>query len=78
MGAVVYDAGALIAGDRDERRFWAEHRARLELDLVPVVPATVVAQVSRSSRQARLRLLLRGCDVVALDEAEAHRVGALL
>ncbi len=61
MRAVVYDAGPLIAAERNERRFWAEHRARLEMGIVPCVPTVVVAQVSRSARQAQLRRLLRGC-----------------
>jgi non-ribosomal peptide synthetase component F len=78
MNAVVYDAGPLIAAERNDRRFWAEHRARLELGIVPCVPAAIVAQVSRSPRQAQLRRVLRGCEVVPLDEARAHRIGALL
>ncbi len=78
MRPVVYDAGALIAAERSERRFWAEHRIRLELGLLPCVPAPIVAQVSRSPQQVQLRRLLRGCEVVALDEAGAHRAGALL
>jgi predicted nucleic acid-binding protein len=78
MKAIVYDAGVLIAADRGERRVWAEHRLRLEAGMVPFVPAVVVAQASRSPRQAQMRRLLRGCEVVELDEAEAHRAGALL
>jgi hypothetical protein len=78
MKRVVYDAGPLIAADRNDRRFWAEHRVRLEMGIIPSVPAPVVAQVSRSGRQAQLRRLLRGCEVVPLDEAGAHRAGALL
>ena len=78
MTEVVYDAGALIAADRNDREFWADHRIRLERGVIPVVPATVLAQVSRSPRQASLRRLLRGCDVTALDEAAAHRVGTIL
>jgi hypothetical protein len=74
----VYDAGALIQGERSNRRFWAEHRIRLELGVVPSVSAAVLAQVSRSSRQVQLIRLLRGCEVVALDEARAHAAGALL
>lgn len=75
--AVVYDASVLIAADRGERRLWAEHRARLEAGVVPLVPAPVVAHASRSPRQAQLRQLLRGCEVVSLDEDAAHRVGKL-
>jgi predicted nucleic acid-binding protein len=57
---------------------WAEHRVRLEMGIVPSVPTPVVAQVSRSPRQAQLRRLLRGCDIVSFDEKDAHRAGALL
>jgi hypothetical protein len=78
MNPVVYDAGVLIAADRGERGTWAKHRARLEAGLVPLVPAPVIAQASRSSRQVGLRRLLRGCEVVAMDEAGAHRAGELL
>jgi hypothetical protein len=78
MKPVAYDAGPLIAAERNDRRFWAEHRARLELGIVPCVPSPILAQVSRSPRQSQLRRLLRGCEVVALDEPGAHAVGALL
>jgi predicted nucleic acid-binding protein len=74
----VYDAGVLIAADRSERLVWAEHRVLLEAGLVPLVPAPVVAQASRTSRQAQMRRLLRGCEVLAFDEAAAHRAGPLL
>ena len=74
----VYDAGVLIAADRNDRPTWADHRARLEAGLVPVTTAPVVAQVSRAPRQAQLRRFLRGCDVVAFEPAQAHVVGALL
>jgi predicted nucleic acid-binding protein len=78
MSGVVYDTGALIAAERNDRKLWADHRVRLETGVVPAVPAPVVAQVSRSARQAQLRRLLRGCEVLALDESMAHAVGRLL
>jgi predicted nucleic acid-binding protein len=78
MTAVVYDAAVLVAADRNERRAWAEHKARLELAVVPLVPAPVIAQVSRSPRQAQLRRFLTGCTVVPLGETEAHEAGRLL
>ncbi len=78
MSRVVYDAGALVAAERNDRRLWADHRVRLEAGVVPVVPAPVVAQVSRSPRQAQLRRLLRGCEILPLDESMAHAVGRLL
>lgn len=76
--SVVYDTGVLVAADRSDRRLWADHRARLELDIVPLTTAPVVAQASRSSRQVQLRRFLRGCQVVALSESVAHEVGALV
>jgi len=78
MSSVVYDAAVLVAADRNERRAWAEHKARLELGVIPLVPAPVVAQVSRSPRQAQLRRFLTGCAVVTLGESEAHEAGRLL
>lgn len=78
MTSFVYDVGALVAADRNDRKFWADHRVRLELGVVPLVPAPVVAQVSRSPRQAQLRRLLAGCDVRSFSESDAHRAGALL
>src|SRR5258707_6954627 len=78
MSAVVYDAAVLVAADRNERRAWAEHKARLELGAVPLVPAPVVAQVSRSPRQVQLRRFLAGCLIVPFVESEAHGAGRLL
>jgi predicted nucleic acid-binding protein len=78
MKRVVYDTGVLIAADRSERHTWAEHRVRLEAGITPLVPSPVVAQASRSPKQAQMRRLLRGCEVVSFDEATAHSVGALL
>lgn len=75
---VVYDAGALIAAEGNDRRVWAEHRTRLEFGAIPVTTAPVVAQVSRSARQVQLRRFLRGCDVVPFDPDQAHDAGALL
>ncbi len=78
MSTVVYDAAVLVAADRNERRAWAEHKARLEFGIIPMVPAPVVAQVSRSPRQAQLRRFLTGCVVAPLGEREAHEAGRLL
>lgn len=74
----VYDAGVLVAADRNDRRTWADHRARLELGLAPVTTAPVVSQVSRSGRQAQFRRFLRGCDIKPFAPDQAHEVGALL
>ena len=78
MRPAVYDAGVLVAADRNVRAVWAEHRVRLEAGIVPVVPAPVVAQVSRSAAQVQLRRLLRGCEITALTGEAAHAAGRLL
>jgi hypothetical protein len=75
---VTYDAGALVAADRGERRVWARHRALLSLREVPTTPAPVVAQVWRGgSRQALLARLLVGSDVEPMNDDQAHAVGIL-
>ena len=78
MSNIVYDTAVLVAADRNDRRTWAEHKARLESGIVPLVPAPVVAQVSRSPHQAQFRRFLTGCAVVPLGESEAHEAGRLL
>jgi hypothetical protein len=78
MSGVVYDAAVLIAADRNDRRVWADHKAFLQEGTVPLVPAAVLAQASRSARQVQLRRFLHGCIVVPLDEASAHAAGRLL
>lgn len=78
MSTVVYDAAVHVAADRNERRAWAEHKVRLELGIVPLVPTPVLAQVSRSPQQAQLRRFLAGWEVVPLSENEAHEAGRLL
>ncbi len=75
--SVIYDAGALVAADCSNREVWADHRARLELGLVPVTTALVVAQVSRSPRQVQLRRFLRGRHMEPFSSDTAHDVGAL-
>ncbi|HUZ20428.1 MAG TPA: hypothetical protein VMU75_07655 [Acidimicrobiales bacterium] len=76
--SVVYDAAVLVAAARDDRETWADHRVRLELGELPTTTAPVVAQVSRSGRQAQLRRFLRGCESLAFSPDQAHEVGALL
>jgi hypothetical protein len=78
MSTVLYDAAVLVAADRNERRAWAEHKVRLELGIVPLVPTPVVAQVSRSSQQVQLRRFMSGCATVPLGETDAHEAGRLL
>jgi hypothetical protein len=76
--SVHYDAGALVAADRNDRAIWADHAVRLELGIVPMTTAPVVAQASRSPRQVQLRRFLRGCHSRPFTAADSHPVGALL
>ncbi|MCX6594643.1 MAG: twitching motility protein PilT [Acidobacteria bacterium] len=78
MSRLVYDAGVLVAADRGDRRVWLAHAAQLLERSVPLVPAPVVAQVSRSPQQAQLRRFLAGCHIEPLGERDAHAAGRLL
>src|SRR5258708_34113102 len=74
---VTYDAGALIAADRGERRIWARHRALLVRREVPTVPAPALAQSWRgASCQALLARLLAGWDAEPLDGEQARPMGS--
>jgi predicted nucleic acid-binding protein len=78
VAGVTYDTGALIAAQRNDRRMWALHAGFLEEEVVPVVPAPVLAEAWRGgSRQASLVRLLALCDVEPMTEAQARNVGAL-
>ena len=78
MAGVTYDTGALIAAERDDRTMWALHTGFLALDVVPVVPAPVLAEAWRGgARQARLAKLLEGCVIEDLDDMQARRIGIL-
>ena len=76
MAGTTYDAGALIAAERDDRRMWALHRRALERGVVPTVPAGVLAQAWRGGPQPQLSRLLAGCRVEDLNEIRARSAGA--
>lgn len=75
---IVYDAGALIAAERGDRRFWRMHGSALDRREIPIVPAPVIAQVRRSAADWRLAKLLAECRVAVLDRPAAELAGALL
>lgn len=81
MSGVTFDAGGLIALDRNDRRVLALLvQADRKGDRV-TVPATALAQAIRSpARQARISRLVRqpSTDLVALDGFDATQVGLLL
>jgi hypothetical protein len=73
----VYDAGALIAFDDNDRRMWARHKLALEDGRDIHVPAVVVGQAWRDGRrQVQLTRALAGCRAapVGLDTTKAAGV----
>lgn len=78
MGGVTYDTGALVAAGRNDRQMWALHAGYLAEEIVPMVPAPVLADAWRGGmRQASLSLFLRMCETESLTEELAREVGAL-
>lgn len=78
MAGVTYDTGALLAAERNDRRMWALHAGLLAEEVVPVVPAPVLAEAWRGgARQASLARLLAMCEVEPMSEEQARRVGIL-
>lgn len=78
MAGVTYDTGALIAAERNDRRMWALHAAFLAEEVIPVVPAPVLAEAWRGGpRQASLARLMAMCAIEEMTEQQAHAVGIL-
>ena len=81
MTGITFDAGGLIALDRNDRRVLALIARAMEQGLRITVPATALAQALRSpARQARLSRLIRhaGTDLAPLNGPDATAVGILL
>ena len=78
---ITFDAGGLIALDRNDRRVIVLAARAAEAGAQITVPATALAQAIRQpGRQARLARLIRQptTDVVPLDRVDATNVGRLL
>jgi predicted nucleic acid-binding protein len=81
MAGITFDAGGLVALDRDDRRVVVLLARAGETGARVTVPATALAQATRQpQRQARLARLVRQptTDVVPLDRVDATNVGRLL
>jgi hypothetical protein len=78
--ALILDAAALVAVDRDDRAMLARLRAAQSHGLELRSNAMVVAQVwrDRRGRQAGLARLLRAVDMRAVDHRDSRQGGALL
>ena len=77
MAGLTFDAGVLVAAERNDRQFWSFWRVAMERGVVPCVPTTALAQAWRGSRSARLAQLLEACEIDPLDETLAKRSGEL-
>lgn len=81
MNGVTFDAGGLIALDRNDRRVLALVARAAERGMRITIPATALAQAMRNpARQARLSRLIRqaGTDLIALNGPDATAAGLLL
>ncbi len=81
MSGITFDAGGLIALDRNDRRVLALIARAAELGMRITIPATALAQAIRNpARQVRLSRLMRqaGTDLIALNGPDATAVGLLL
>jgi len=77
MTGVTYDKGALVGAERNDRTMWALHAGFLAEDVVPTVPAPVLAEAWRGGRQASMSQLLAMCEIEAMSAEQARRVGVL-
>jgi hypothetical protein len=78
MAGVTYDTGALVAAERNDRAMWALHAGFLAEEVVPTVPAPVLAEAWRGGgRQASLSRLLALCAIEPMSEGQARRIGVL-
>jgi hypothetical protein len=81
LSSVTFDAGGLIALERNDRRVLALLARARERGMPITIPTTALAQVMRNpSRQVLLSRLIRqaSTDLVALDGPDATAVGLLL
>ena len=79
MSALILDAGALVAVDRDDRATIAKLRAAQQHGLELRTNAVVVAQAwrDRLGRQVNLARLLRATDVRAVSQRDGREAGVL-
>jgi hypothetical protein len=80
VSALILDAGALVAVDRDERAMMARLRASQRHGLELRTNAMVVAQVwrDRHGHQVNLARLFQAVDVRAVSQRDGREAGELL
>jgi len=75
VAGLTLDAGALIAAERGNRKFWALWELAEERDVDVTVPANVIAHVYRGARSAVVARILKACIIEVVDERVAKRIG---
>jgi hypothetical protein len=77
---LVFDAGALLALEKNDQAVWERLKAASLAGFPPVTHGGVVGQAWRGSgpRQARLAAALDGIEVYPLDDELGRRAGVLL
>jgi len=77
MSALVLDAGALIAIDRDDRDVLSQIEDAQEIGDLVRTNAMALAQVWRDGRgrQARLARVLRGVEIKSISGADGRKAG---
>jgi PIN domain-containing protein len=77
---LILDTGALVAAERNDRRFWTFYKLAQQRGIIATVPTPVVAEAWRGGgpRQALLARVLGGCTCAPPDETVAKRAGDLL
>jgi len=80
VSALVLDAGAFVAVERNERRMLARLRVAAAHGVELRTHPLVVAQVWRDhrGRQVNLARLLNAVDIISIDETMGRACGALL
>lgn len=76
---VVYDAGALLAAEADNRTMWRLHGDFNSVERTRLIPSAVITQAWRGgSRQALLARFLKTCTVDATRDETARIAGELI
>jgi predicted nucleic acid-binding protein len=73
----VFDSGALIAAEKNDRKFWALWKNAVVRDFDLVIPSTVLAQCWRGRAGSRMSLVANACTVEPLSVKTARAVGEL-
>lgn len=72
---MVYDTGALVAGERRDQLAWGHRDESLRQGVDIVVPVVVLAQAWRGGPQPNLSRFLKGCLILPDTEAMGREAG---